>query len=44
MQKCLEVTVKLKKTWERKDLNSLLEDLAGGQIFSLLVRLTAVDL
>ena len=42
MQTCLEVTVK-SKNWELRDLNGLQEDLAGVQIFSLLVRLKAVD-
>ena len=33
----------VEKTWELKDLSGLLEDFVGVQIFSLLVRLTAVD-
>ena len=36
--------MKLKNNWEHKNLNALLEDLVDRQIFSLLVRLTAVDL
>ena len=34
----------VEKNWEHKNLNALLEDLVDRQIFSLLLRLTAVDL